>query len=529
MVTSGLRSHARRLRLLAPEARRLAATGRFVAEDGLLWTRASGMGPTDAIASNRALVTQLLEACSIRYVPVRNHAAHERSTVAIAERDRQRFVAAVADRLAGDAVYVQEIEAGRAATRARAGSPAVLAARAGGRFERARVIRIGRLHLDPVSGLRHDLRYGCDVEVWVPTRLEGRPAWSTARPTVAGATIPEDVLGLTADVPAGARIFERALLDDVTFPIDAVYTWVDGSDPVWRAKLEEHRAATGYHIEAIAPERFRSRQELRYSLRTLFMFAPWIRHVYLVTDGQVPAFLDPSHPRLTIVDHREIAPDPSVLPVFSSNAITTWLHRIPGLSEHYLYLNDDVFFGRLVTRDQFFHGNGLAKFFLSSAVMGLGPRKIEESAHAQAAKNNRAWLAERVGRTVSHHFQHGPHPQLRSVLAELEREDPETFARVSASAFRDPEDLSIASSLHHYYAYATGRAVPGRLEYLYLDLNHPGAAQRLGRLLLRREFDVFCINDTPGPPRDEAGKARMLRDFFERYFPLPSSFELPGA
>lgn len=520
MVTSGLRSHARRLRLLAPEARRLAATGRFVAEDGLLWTRASGMGPTDAIASNRALVTQLLEACSIRYVPVRNHAAHERSTVAIAERDRQRFVAAVADRLAGDAVYVQEIEAGRAATRARAGSPAVLAARAGGRFERARVIRIGRLHLDPVSGLRHDLRYGCDVEVWVPTRLEGRPAWSTARPTVAGATIPEDVLGLTADVPAGARIFERALLDDVTFPIDAVYTWVDGSDPVWRAKLEEHRAATGYHIEAIAPERFRSRQELRYSLRTLFMFAPWIRHVYLVTDGQVPAFLDPSHPRLTIVDHREIAPDPSVLPVFSSNAITTWLHRIPGLSEHYLYLNDDVFFGRLVAPSLFFTGSGLCRVFPGSTTRPFGPPDPADPPHVNLTRNIRALVEEACGRTFTHAIRHTPYSQRVSVHQEMEERFSEAYRRTASHRFRHHEDIA-GDQLFHYYALATGRAVAGPIRYDYVNVN--SSVQALDRLR-RAALDVFCLNDGPkvgsGIPDD------VLTAFLEAHAPIPSPMEI---
>ena len=384
---------------------------------------------------------------------------------------------------------------------------------------------------------------GCDVEVWRSPRpaLLHRPAPPldySGHLVAPRRNVWAHLLGPDTWQDAGSRaghlvdVGSLPHIFDVNVPIDVVYTWVDGADPEWLEAKNEALRARGHEprpADAVDEARFRSHDELRYSLRSLEIYAPWVRRVHIVTAGQRPAWLDVENPRLRLVDHRDIFADPSVLPVFNSHAIESQLHHVPGLAEHYLYLNDDVFFGRLVTRDQFFHGNGLAKFFLSSAVMGLGPRKIEESAHAQAAKNNRAWLAERVGRTVSHHFQHGPHPQLRSVLAELEREDPETFARVSASAFRDPEDLSIASSLHHYYAYATGRAVPGRLEYLYLDLNHPGAAQRLGRLLLRREFDVFCINDTPGPPRDEAGKARMLRDFFERYFPLPSSFELPGA
>src|SRR5690606_8440135 len=108
--------------------------------------------------------------------------------------------------------------------------------------------------------------------------------------------------------------------------------------------------------------------------------------------------------------------DPTVLPVFNSHAIESQLHRVPGLAERYLYLNDDVFFGRPVTKDLFFHGNGLAKFFLSTAMVGLGPRHAGDTAFVHAAKNNRTLLGDTFGRTVTHLFQHAPHPQLRSVL-----------------------------------------------------------------------------------------------------------------
>ena len=85
------------------------------------------------------------------------------------------------------------------------------------------------------------------------------------------------------------------MIDDVSFPIDAVYTWVDGADPVWRRRFDAAVAADSgheYHDEARADNRYDSRDELRFSLRSLDMYAPWIRHIYLVTDGQVPAWLE---------------------------------------------------------------------------------------------------------------------------------------------------------------------------------------------------------------------------------------------
>ena len=82
--------------------------------------------------------------------------------------------------------------------------------------------------------------------------------------------------------------------------------------------------------------------ELRYSLRSLEKYAPWIRKVYVVTNGQVPQWLNKKHPKVNLVQHKDIFPNSSHLPTFSSSAIECHLHRIPGLSRFFLYLNDDI-------------------------------------------------------------------------------------------------------------------------------------------------------------------------------------------
>lgn len=513
-----LRARARQLRLLAPSVRRIAEDPRFDAFDGLLWTSERAMTPTGAADANRALVTDLLEERSIRFVPVRN-ATRVRATVAIAERDQHRLIAALRERFAHDAVYVQSVEGARSAARSRPTSSALLAPAAGSRLEQANVIRVGRLYVDPDTGLRCDLGYGCDVEIWRPTRVEGVPGWETARPTVAGTRLPEDVVGLSSEVAPELRIFERALLDDVTFPIDVVYTWVDGADPAWRAKLDEHRVASGYHAEATAPSRFTSRNELKYSLRTLFMFAPWIRHVYLVTDGQVPGFLDPDHPRLTIVDHREIAPDPAVLPVFSSNAITTWLHRIPGLSEHYLYLNDDMFFGRPVDPSLFFTGGGLCRVFPGRTPRPFGPPDPADPPHVNLSRNIRALIEEAFGRTFVHAIRHTPYPQRVSIHQEMEARFGDAYRRTASHRFRHHEDIA-GDQLFHYYALATGRAVVGSIRYDYVNVNR--STDALERLR-RSNVDVFCLND--GPKVGPGIPDEVITAFLEAHAPVPSPME----
>ena len=114
--------------------------------------------------------------------------------------------------------------------------------------------------------------------------------------------------------------------------------------------------------------RFADNQELRYSLRSVEKHAPWVRKIFIVTNGQIPSWLNLDNPRIKIVTHYEIFNNKSHLPTFSSPAIESHLHKIPGLSKKFIYLNDDVMFGTEVWPDDFFtHAKG-QKVFLSWPV-----------------------------------------------------------------------------------------------------------------------------------------------------------------
>ncbi len=315
-------------------------------------------------------------------------------------------------------------------------------------------------------------------------------------------------------------------LFDVQAPVDLVYTWVDGADPSWLQRKLEHTDAADRNRTADHDSRYVSRDELRYSLRSVAAYASWVNRIYIVTDAQVPAWLDVSHPKIRVVDHTEIFGDPSVLPVFNSHAIESQLHHIDGLSEQYLYVNDDVFFARPVLPELFFHGNGLGKFFLSPATLDIDVPSHLDLPVMSAAKRNRQLIEERFEATITNKFKHTPHPQLRSVLVEMEQRHPEVFADVARSRFRHHDDVSITSALHHYYAYGLGRAVPGEIVYVYQDIARVDAHRRLGNLLRTRHADVFCLNDTESSPDRIEAQRLIMADFFERYFPVPSPFEL---
>ena len=135
-------------------------------------------------------------------------------------------------------------------------------------------------------------------------------------------------------------------------PIDVVYSWVNGSDTSQRKSLELYNN-TKTESYALNPNRYADNDELRYSIRSLYKHAPWVRNIYLLTNGQIPWWLDIDHPRIKVVTHAQVFQNKSHLPTFNSNAIEANMHLIEGLSEHFIYFNDDVMFGRDVRPEDY--------------------------------------------------------------------------------------------------------------------------------------------------------------------------------
>ncbi|XP_051911382.1 N-acetylglucosamine-1-phosphotransferase subunits alpha/beta isoform X2 [Hippocampus zosterae] len=120
--------------------------------------------------------------------------------------------------------------------------------------------------------------------------------------------------------------------------------------------------------EDVSASRFEDNEELRYSLRSVEKHAPWVRHVFVVTNGQIPSWLNLDNPRVSVVAHQELFLNHSHLPTFSSPAIESHIHRIPGLSQKFIYLNDDVMFGKDVWPDDFYSHSKGQKVYLTWPV-----------------------------------------------------------------------------------------------------------------------------------------------------------------
>ncbi|GAB4002081.1 stealth family protein [Glycomyces albus] len=401
------------------------------------------------------------------------------------------------------------------------------------------MVRADWLWTDPTRNLVFGPDHGCEVEFWTDP---GDGHLIAPRHNRVGPVIRRDAASVSAPgrlftLAAGARAdlpevptrpeFARPGPDHTGFPVDAVYTWVDGRDHAWLRRRADARHEP-YHAESANASRYADRDELRYSLRSLHANAPWIRHIYLVTDAQRPFWLDSDAPGLTVIDHRDLFDDPECLPTFNSHAIESQLHRIDGLSEHFLYFNDDMFLGRPVGPQLFFEPNGLARFFPSDTFIDQEPVSAADTPPNAAFKNDRALVESVFGRTVTRMMKHVPYPMQRSVLAEIEKEFGDAHARTAASTFRDVSDLSVVT-LQHYYAFLTGRAVPGANRHTYLELGRPDLAERLAELLDRRDRETFCINDAGLTEAAADERSGMLRRFLESYFPVASPFEVPLA
>jgi len=316
----------------------------------------------------------------------------------------------------------------------------------------------------------------------------------------------------------------------IEFPVDAVYMWVDDSDPSWRAKRAAVRTRLGLDTsteEAAGPmasHYFRDRGELRASMRSLEMYAPWIRHIYLVTDDQCPPWLDAQHGRVTVVDHTEIFTSPDVLPTYNSHAIGSQVHRIPGLSDHYLLMNDDVMFNSPVTPYDFFTSTGQLKVFFSRSRRPDISR--EHQSPLEEARTNSAELIERdFGRRASELFAHVPIPQRRDIATEVaERYAREISATVN-SPFRSASDVEANSWLHLYTALFTGRGTRAAIRFGYYATGDPQVRARLDESAQTPKIKVICLNDVPPTGAEDDADTQWLTAWLDRRFPIRTSFE----
>lgn len=321
-------------------------------------------------------------------------------------------------------------------------------------------------------------------------------------------------------------------MPEPSFPVDAVVTWVNGSDPEFGEKIRQIRDAfcPGKRIEA---GRYRNNGELRYALRALIAYAPWLRTIHLVTNGQRPAWLTqdgqfPSgftanHPQIRFADHREFIPA-EFLPTFNSHVIESFLHRLPGLAEHYIYCNDDVFLGRPTRKTDFFTPNGLPLCFMDWRPLRAFGYGWRPSAHSASWRNVIAYLQEKglpTERDQRFITAHGPFPQTIANARDAFAFYRDIIMGFAANRFRTWKEAAFYCHAAPMWLYWQKRIVLCDERYYYVQNGQTDRNVYYKALLDSKQGLApplfFCINDRGNTPFTSWHR-KDLRNVLHAYF-----------
>ena len=309
--------------------------------------------------------------------------------------------------------------------------------------------------------------------------------------------------------------------------IDLVYLWVDGNDPEWQAKLS---AFTGENIE-VNSARFKGRHidsnELMFSLRSVEKNANWINKIYIVTDNQTPSWLNSLNPKVSIIDHKTIL-SKQMLPCFNSNIIEHNLYKIPDLSEHFIYANDDMFINKPVQPNVFFTNEGfpVIRFVWTPFrqfrmfLRGLIPNKVPlQYRHIIVNASNL------VKKKFGIYYSAMPHHNIDAYLkSDCKRVVEDIFKdEIGATLINHIRNNSdIERVIYQYVALAEKR---GCLKYvnekesLYVGIHKDKHFHKL----IKKTPTFFCMNDNSCAK--DIHRVRM-KEYLEKSFPEKSSFEL---
>jgi len=341
-----------------------------------------------------------------------------------------------------------------------------------------------------------------------------------------------------------SKFLSKNSVSEPPFPIDLVYLWIDGSGAEFRKTKAKYLRAAGMddskYVDATKDQIFRNNNELKYSLRSVEKYAPWINHIYIVTGfGQVPKWLDTNNPRVTIVPQESILPH-DASPVFNSCAIEASLANIPDLAEHFVLANDDMFFNAPTSWNYFFDANGRAKFRAIYRKNGHIARD-ENSVYLLLLINAAAAIENAFGvRLYNYKSSHGMDPYIKSSMIECYA-NPILREYIDATRYRRFRDAAdVHRLIFNLYDVVRGRARVIRchgkhvahnaiLDFIYNLIHYRSirnsafyCTDALESGARKCRAKIMCINDS-WCNSDE--NLDHNREFFETKFPNKSEFE----
>lgn len=327
--------------------------------------------------------------------------------------------------------------------------------------------------------------------------------------------------------------------------IDVVLPWVDNSDPEWIAGYNRYADKSTPGDRRMI--RFRNWDLLRYWFRSVEKFMPWVDQIHFITSGHKPEWLNTENPRLNRVRHHEFIPE-EYLPTFSANTIELNIHRLPSLSEHFIYFNDDMFVLNRLPDTRFFRkglpcdcaimtakpsGGGI----IHIAINDLDVLDAHFDKHTQIKKHLAKWFNLKYGRGLINNMllypwrefsgfvePHLPNPFLKSTFMEIWQKAPDILDKTCQMKFRTNEDVN--QWLVRYWQLAEGEFIPynTRKRGLTMDITD-NTLPLISEYIANQHYDIICINDSDEIKDFEKAKI-VLQKSFEKILPDKSSFEI---
>ena len=338
-----------------------------------------------------------------------------------------------------------------------------------------------------------------------------------------------------------------------TEKVDFVVTWLDSTDPVWQKEFRKYKNA-GLKVDE-TKSRYRDWDLFRYWFRAVEQYAPWVNKVFLVTNGTFPKWINSSNPHLVLVKHDDYI-SKEYLPTFNSHTIELNMHKIPGLSEHFVYFNDDCYLNAPVTPKYYFM-KGLPcdsneELFSNEPIYNPKNRfnvRIIEFCDIAVLNYHfnrknfvkqapQKWFGKHLGVKglikgtflyLRGHFEyfvrrHNEQPFLKSVFEEAWEKE-ETMLKQSCTRFR--EDVSLNPYFFRHWQFATNKFYPVRLNGAKFYIMKKDDLKYIKRTLNNPEVKSLCLNDSMLMPEKEYDEVfSFIDNEFKKKFPEKSSFEL---
>lgn len=333
---------------------------------------------------------------------------------------------------------------------------------------------------------------------------------------------------------------------DTSNKIDMVYLWCDGNDPefIKRKAYFQSNGQVENITKVTGDVRFWDNEELRYSLRSLEKYAPWVNHVYIITDRQVPKWLDTDYEKVTVIDHSQIMPK-ECIPCFNSNVIEYFLPYIPALSEIFLYANDDMFFCSPVSPSDFIDNDkpiirllpynretGLKKY-IKTIMRFIGLKYFREDLNPVTKAYS--LLKTEYAKVEALSIHHNIDVYSKSAYLETLRKFDDEFKNTNMFRFRNKNCIHrIIFALDAIYSgkatYKLVKEFTG-LSKMFVDLNKQEVFSYLGKeyhlnrlrkVIKNNNPKLFCLNAGEKATKEIKLEAKK---FMEEMYPTASRFE----